>query len=61
MQLSRNTSMRSKRNIIMFLIKVILIFVTVSVAVTLLNKINFPSPNEDIEKIIPNEQIKIVK
>ena len=27
----------------------------------LLNKINFPTPNKVIEKIIPNENFKIVK
>ena len=27
----------------------------------LLGKIDFPSPNKEIEKIIPNEKIKIVK
>ena len=29
--------------------------------VFLLNKIDFPSPKKDIEKIIPNENFKIVK
>ena len=29
--------------------------------VFLLNKINFPTPNKVIEKIIPNENFKIVK
>ena len=61
MQFSKNTSTRSSRNIIVFLIKVIMFFVTAFVAVILLNKINFPSPDRDIEKIIPNETIKIVK
>ena len=30
-------------------------------AVFLLNKVNFPTPNKAIEKIIPNENIKVVK
>jgi hypothetical protein len=30
-------------------------------AVILLNKIDFPSPNKEIEKIIPNEKLKIIK
>ena len=29
--------------------------------VVLLGKIDFPSPNKEIEKIIPNEKLKIVK
>ena len=29
--------------------------------VFLLNKVNFPAPNKAIEKIIPNENLKIVK
>jgi hypothetical protein len=27
----------------------------------MMNKIDFPSPNKTIEKIIPNEKIRIVK
>jgi len=33
----------------------------VVVAITMLGKIDFPSPNNEIEKIIPNEKLKIVK
>tara|TARA_B110001452_G_scaffold265578_1_gene270513 strand:+ start:2061 stop:2180 length:120 start_codon:yes stop_codon:yes gene_type:complete len=29
--------------------------------VIILNKIDFPSPNKEIEKIISNEKLKIVK
>jgi len=29
--------------------------------ITVLGKIDFPAPNEKIEKIIPNEKLKIVK
>ena len=45
----------------MILIKVILIIGVIIGTITLLNKIDFPSPNKEIEKIIPNEKIKIVK
>ncbi|MDA9687645.1 hypothetical protein N9U10_00860 [Candidatus Pelagibacter sp.] len=38
-----------------------LIFVSIFIIVTLLNKIDLPFPNKDIEKIIPNENLKIVK
>ena len=58
MQFSKNTSTgRSKR----FLIKVTLVLVVIIVAVILLGKIDFPSPNKEIEKIISNEKLKIVK
>ena len=60
MQLSRNTSM-GKKNFCFFFIKITIIFIAIFVAVILLNKIDFPSPNNKIEKIIPNENLKIVK
>ena len=35
--------------------------ITIFISVILLNKIDFPSPNKDVEKNIPNENLKIVK
>ena len=58
MQLSKNTSSRSNKGL---LIKVFLILIIAIGVITLLGKIEFPSPNKDIEKIIPNEKLKIVK
>ena len=58
MQFSKNTSRRSNKGL---LIKIFLILIITIVAITLLGKIEFPSPNKDIEKIIPNEKLKIVK
>ena len=58
MQLSNNTSTGKSKNL---LIKVAMILVAVIVVIALLNKIDFPSPNKEIEKIISNEKIKIVK
>ena len=58
MQLSNNTSTGKSKNL---LIKVVLILVAVIVVIAFLNKIDFPSPNNEIEKIISNEKIKIVK
>tara|TARA_B100000795_G_scaffold245207_1_gene210181 strand:+ start:1101 stop:1277 length:177 start_codon:yes stop_codon:yes gene_type:complete len=58
MQLSKNTSAGRGKN---FLIKVALILAIVTVVIVLLGKIDFPSPNKLIEKIIPNDKIKIVK
>ena len=58
MQLSNNTSTRKSKSI---LIKTVLILVIIIGAIAMLNKIDFPSPNKEIEKTIPNEKLKIVK
>jgi len=58
MQFSKNTSRLNNKGL---LIKVFLILIITIGAITLLNKIKFPSPNKNIEKIIPNEKLKIVK
>ena len=58
MQFTKNTSSSRNKNL---LIKTLLILVVVIGAITLLGKIEFPYPNKDVEKIIPNEKFKIVK
>ena len=58
MQFSKNTSGPSNKGL---LIKVSLILIIMIGTITLLGRIEFPSPNKDIEKIIPNEKLKIVK
>ena len=58
MQFSKNTSTGNKKG---FLIKMIFVLVIIVAAVILLGKVDFPSPNKQIEKIIPNEKLKIVK
>ena len=58
MQFSKNTSSRSSKSLLIKIVFVLIIFIG---ATTLLGKIEFPSPNKDIEKIIPNEKLKIVK
>ena len=58
MQFSKNTSTGISKG---FLIKMILVLVIITVSVILLGKIDFPSPNKEIEKIIPNEKLKVVK
>ena len=61
MQFIKNSS-QSKSNIILkSAIKVSLIFVLIFIVIVLLNKIDFPAPFKEIEKIIPNENLKIVK
>ena len=58
MQLSKNTSTSKSRGL---LIKIVLILAIVISAIIMLGKIDFPSPNKEIEKIIPNAKLKIVK
>ena len=58
MQFSKNTSTGINLS---FLIKVTLILIVIVGTVVILGKIDFPSPNKKIEKIIPNEKLKIVK
>jgi|TARA_B110000046_G_scaffold179503_1_gene208829 hypothetical protein len=58
MQLSKNTSTGKSKS---FLIKIALILVILIGAITMLNKIDFPSPNKEIKKNIPNAKLKIIK
>ena len=58
MQFSKNTSTRTSKG---FLIKTILFLIIIIGVVVMLSKIDLPSPNKEIEKIIPNEKLKIVK
>ena len=51
----------SRQNIVSLIIKLILASVLIIGVVFLLNKIDFPSPKKNIEKVIPNENFKIVK
>ena len=48
-------------NVVSILIKLSIVILIILGAVYLLNKIDFPSPKKTIEKIIPNENFKIVK
>ena len=52
---------RSGINILGLIIKLSLVLVVILGIVFLLNKIDFPAPIKEIEKIIPNENFKIVK
>ena len=44
-----------------FLVKIIIIGVVLLMVTFLVDKIDFPSPNKKIEKIVPNENFKVVK
>ena len=60
MQFTKNTS-SGKANIVRLVIKSILVILTILGLVFFLNSIDFPSPNKEIKKIIPNENFKIIK
>ena len=59
MQFIKKTSSRTK--IISLSIKLAMAIVILMGIIFLLNKIDFPAPKKDIEKIISNENFKIVK
>ena len=59
MQFTRNTS--SAKRSIALIIKLGFVLVLFLGAIFILSKIDFPAPKKEIEKIIPNENLKIVK
>ena len=59
MQFIKKTS--SSRSIVGIATKLVLLLLVFFLIIFLLNKIDFPAPKKDIEKIIPNENFKIVK
>ena len=59
MQFTRKTS--SSKNAIGLIIKLGIVVVLFLGAIFLLSKIDFPAPKKEIEKIVPNENFKIVK
>ncbi len=59
MQFIKKTS--SSRSFIGIITKLTLVLVVIFLVIFLLNKIDFPTPKKEIEKIIPNENFKIVK
>ena len=59
MQFIKKTS--SSRSIIGIITKIALVSITILLVIFLLNKIDFPAPKKEIEKIITNENFTIVK
>ncbi len=59
MQFIKKTS--SRNTILRLVVKLMLALVIILGIVFLLNKIDFPAPQKDIEKKIPNENFKIIK
>ena len=61
MQFEKKTRIGNSKGIFGILIKIILIVLVLVIAIILIDQINFPSPVKKIEKVIPNENFKIVK
>ena len=59
MQFIKKTS--SSRSIVGIVTKLVLLLLVFFLIIFLLNKIDFPAPKKDVDKIIPNENFKIVK
>ena len=59
MQFTKNTS--SRKTVLSLIIKATLVLLILLGVILLVNKIDFPAPKKEIEKIIPNENFKIVK
>tara|TARA_B100001093_G_C26006994_1_gene668010 strand:+ start:54 stop:233 length:180 start_codon:yes stop_codon:yes gene_type:complete len=59
MQFTRNTS--SSKRATSLILKLSLVIILILGAIFLLSKVDFPAPKKQIEKIISNENFKIVK
>jgi len=59
MQFIQKTS--STKSFIGLILKLVLALIVIFGVVFFLNKIDFPSPKKNIEKIISNENFKVVK
>ena len=61
MQFEKKTRAGSMSGIAKLFVKFALIFLALIIALVLIDRIDFPSPIKKIEKIISNENFKIVK
>ena len=61
MQFQKKTSGSTLGTLVKFLIKLLALILVVFIAIILIDRINFPSPNKKIEKTIPNENFKVIK
>jgi len=61
MQFNKNTSSGRLTNIGKFLVKVFFILFILFLGLIFVSRIDFPTPNKKIEKIISNEQFKTIK
>ena len=61
MQFEKKTRAGSMSSIAKLFVKFALIFLALLIVVVLIDRIDFPSPIKKIEKVISNENFKIVK
>ena len=61
MQFEKKTRIGSPKGIFGILIKIILVLIVLFISLILIDRIDFPSPIKKIEKVISNENFKIVK
>ena len=61
MHFYKKTTIGKSNNYIKLVIKLSLIIFLFFIILIMVDQINFPAPNKNIEKIIPNENFKIVK
>tara|TARA_B100001029_G_C14977707_1_gene404110 strand:+ start:727 stop:912 length:186 start_codon:yes stop_codon:yes gene_type:complete len=61
MQFERKTRIGVSKRVFGISIKITLIILVLIFGVILIDKINFPSPTKAIEKIISNENYKVIK
>ena len=61
MQFHKKTRVGSLSVLMKVFLKVAFVFIILLLIIVLVDKINFPYPNKKIEKIISNENFKVVK
>ena len=61
MEFEKKTTIGNPKGIFGIMIKIILLIFILVISIVLIDRINFPSPIKKIEKVIPNENFKIVK
>ena len=61
MQFEKKTRLGNLGSVSKLIIKLAVLALIVFIVIVMVDKINFPKPNKSIEKIIPNEKIKIIK
>tara|TARA_Y100001935_G_C17059800_1_gene386166 strand:- start:447 stop:632 length:186 start_codon:yes stop_codon:yes gene_type:complete len=61
MHFYKKTSIGKSNNYIKLVIKIFLVFLLFFALLIMLDQINFPAPNKNIEKILPNETFKVIK
>jgi large-conductance mechanosensitive channel len=61
MQFQKRTKSGSLGVFAKLIVKFVLVILVLFICVLLLDRIDFPSPNKKIEKVLPNENFKTIK